>query len=184
MRTFVALSVNVEQNLKVILHKIRDELKDQKIKWVNFDTLHLTLFFLGETSNDQVADIKTILKTELSSFDQFKITLSGIGMFGGNQNPKVLWLGINHSNELAKLHQIVNDAIKTIGFTPDERGFNPHITIGRIKQLDSPKLLSGVIDRFKYEDFQCNSIDSVTLYSSNLTPKGPIYTPVFKQSLK
>jgi 2'-5' RNA ligase len=183
MRTFIAIEIPVEQKLKRVLSELKAELKFEKIKWVNLSTLHLTLFFLGETNDSIVREIEEIFKTHFAITPRFTIHLKGIGIFGSKSNPKVLWVGIKHSEELQKLHQLVNERIKPLGFTPDERGFNPHITIGRIKQVDSIELLNKLVSENSNLIFQETLVDKVILYKSDLTPQGAIYSLIVIQKL-
>lgn len=181
MRTFVAIKIPVEQNLKATLRDFRSELRNEKIKWVDFSTLHLTLFFLGDTSAIQVEQIKENFANVLTGFPKFSLEIKGFGTFGQKRNPKVIWVGVKPITELIELHRIVNSIIEPLGFTPDERGFNPHITIGRVKQVDDPELLAELIEEFGDSANQNATIDCIILYKSELTPKGPIYTPIVTQ---
>jgi 2'-5' RNA ligase len=184
MRTFVALKIPVEQKLKTLLLDIKQDLLTEKIKWVDFSTLHLTLFFLGETKSETVVELMDVFQNRLSKVQQFSLNLKGMGVFGSELNPKVIWIGVSHSDQLIGLHKLVNVAIAPLGFTPDPRGFNPHITIGRVKQVNEVELLNELIDENKHELFQESIIDRITLYKSELTSRGPIYTQVINQEFK
>lgn len=184
MRTFVALKIPVEPKLKTLLLDVKQDLLREKIKWVDFSTLHLTLFFLGETRSETVEELKVIFQNQLSNIHRFSLSLKGMGTFGSLVNPKVIWIGVSHSEPLIYLHKLVNEIIVPLGFTPDARGFNPHITIGRIKHVNEMELLKELIDENRQELFQENTIDSITLYKSDLTSRGPIYTPLINQEFK
>ncbi len=181
MRTFVAIKIPVEHSLKTTLRDFKNELPYEEIKWVDFSTLHLTLFFLGETEESELDKIGEAFSRELVGFPKFNITINSFGTFGQKRNPKVIWVGVKPIAQLNELHRTINGVIEPLGFTPDERGFNPHITIGRVKQIKNPELLAELIDEFGDSVYQNTTIDSVILYKSELTPKGPIYTPMVTQ---
>lgn len=183
MRTFIALEIPLKPSSIVLVNTLKQKFIQERIRWVNFDMLHLTLFFLGETSQEQVHEIDSVLKTHISSFNPLIITLKGIGTFGQKNNPKVLWLGIEESEALNELHTEVNRLVRPVGFTSDQRGFNPHITIGRVKGVDNAQLIESVVKEASIKPIQSSVIDRVTLYKSTLTSNGAIYTPLLEQQL-
>ena len=63
-----------------------------------------------------------------------------------------------------------------IGFPAEDKKFNPHLTIGRIKFSKGKSRLTNAIrgnDDLRSEPFE---VSSVNLYKSQLTPKGAVYT--------
>jgi 2'-5' RNA ligase len=184
MRTFVAIEVVAQQYFAESLERIKNELRFEQIKWVDFKSLHLTLFFLGQTTHDDTELIEKIFNVQLSKLKRFKIQLKSYGTFGSKLNPKVLWVGVAVTDELLELHQKVNESIQNIGFVPDVRGFNPHITIGRIKQVGNVNLINGVLMEYANSIFQEIVVDKVILYRSDSSPSGVIYTPIISQELE
>jgi RNA 2',3'-cyclic 3'-phosphodiesterase len=183
MRTFIALEIPVEQSFMQVLKTTKEELALEKIKWVNFSTLHLTLFFLGETSNKTLELVNALLSEKLLYFPTFEIEVRSLGSFGKRHNPKVLWVGIKPNEHLTNLQNIVCECVLPYGFQKDERGFNPHITIGRIKNIEDAKVIEDIIDKQKGITLQKAKIDKLVIYESELTPKGPIYKPLFIHNL-
>lgn len=183
MRTFIALGIPLTPSSIDLLSSLKQKLCHERIRWVNFDTLHLTLIFLGEANEAQINKIESVFKTHISRFAPLSIILKGIGTFGLKHNPKVLWLGVEPSETLKELHAKVNEMVSPIGFIPDKRGFNPHITIGRIKGIDHIQMIESVIKETENQHIQRLTVDKVTLYKSALTPNGPVYTPLIEQQL-
>ncbi len=183
MRTFVALNIPLEYQLKQILQDLKHKLLGESIKWVDISTLHLTLFFLGDTQQRTIDEINDAFKQQIEGFPRFSLSLKGIGTFGTRVNPKVIWIGVSPSESLVELNRLVVENIKPLGFIPDERGFNPHITLGRIKHVKNNSLIYELVDGFKNKHFQETLIDRVVLYKSELTPHGPIYKPLIEQML-
>lgn len=184
MRTFVAIEIEAESKLITFIGNLKAKLAKDRIKWVNLPVLHQTLFFLGDTAVEEVTSIKSGLAEALSGVHSFEITLEGIGVFGHRRNPKVIWVGIKQSEPLSHLHGIITKTIASLGFTPDKRGFNPHITVGRVKSMNKPGLLYPIVEENRSNLFQKSFVSSVTLFKSELTPQGPIYTPLFRQELQ
>ncbi len=178
IRTFIALDIPIGDELKKTWNRIVVDHSKDSIKWVDPRILHLTLFFLGDTPISSIDAIKTNLTNFLLNFSSFNITLKGLGIFVGKNNPRVIWVGVEPSESLSLIYQKIVDSLNPFGFFPDERGFNPHITLGRIKHLfDTNKFFNSVNVESK-KVFQETRVDKVSLYKSDLTPRGPIYTPL------
>ena len=61
MRCFIA--INIDEKIRKALAKLQNELqgkadvKKSDVKWVNPETIHLTLKFLGEIKDEQIVDV-------------------------------------------------------------------------------------------------------------------------------
>jgi 2'-5' RNA ligase len=178
LRTFIAIDVKVEPTLKKKWVELKTLLYNDSIKWVNEQTIHLTLSFLGDTPIGQIENIAHQLELNLKKTSTFRITLNGFGFFGKSSSPKVIWVGISESQNIAQLRKIVNSTLSTLGFDDSQGKFSPHITLGRVKQIKSSIELVNYINRNKSEILQDAKIDSVFFYQSILKPTGSIYKPL------
>lgn len=184
MRTFLAVPICLSNNTLAAVKNVSCKLNDEPIKWVDFSSLHLTLFFLGKTSVEMADEVSEFLKDELSECPSFDINLRGLGTFGSFNNPKVLWIGIEPNHYLTSMQERVEQFLVSKGYPSDTRGFNPHITIGRIKSTERPKLIDEVIAEIGSRVAQVNPITRIILYKSDLTTNGPVYTEYYSQGLK
>ena len=57
MRTFIAIKIKPEKELKAFFVNAKRSFLNESIRWVDENNLHLTLRFLGETTNEQVQKI-------------------------------------------------------------------------------------------------------------------------------
>jgi len=178
LRTFIAIDIQVESALKKKWTELKLLLHNDSIKWVDEHTIHLTLFFLGDTPISQIDKIANHLELEISKVQAFKITLNGLGVFGNPNQPKVIWVGISESKELFKLKEIINQTVSLFGYHEPNGKFSPHITLGRVKQVRTPVELTNYIDKNRLEVFQEVEIGRVIFYQSILTTTGPIYKPL------
>lgn len=178
LRTFIAIDVKVDRVLKSKWHELKALLNNDSIKWVDEQSLHLTLFFLGNTPIDMVDDIAQKLELALQSSSSFKISLQGFGIFGNPKTPRVIWVGVASSKPLLTLMQVVRTTISSLAFDEPEGVFSPHFTLGRVRQLKSSSELNSYIDRNKSEILQEVDVERVVFYQSVLTPTGPIYKPL------
>lgn len=178
LRTFVAIDVKVDPSLKSRWEKLKHLLQNDSVKWVDERTIHLTLFFLGETTPMQVREVTPQLVTALKNTQPFIIKITGLGLFGNPSNPKVIWAGISDSQQLYQLKEKVDNALLTQGFQDSQSKFSPHLTLGRIKHIKSANELNSFIKNNKSVSFFDVEVDKVVFYQSILTPSGPIYKPL------
>ncbi|MFO8234912.1 MAG: RNA 2',3'-cyclic phosphodiesterase [Bacteroidales bacterium] len=182
-RTFIGIKINPGDEFLNTYTKLRNELENEKIKWVDTDKFHLTLFFLGDTEEDKIEEIRLKLSNIVDEFDKFTLDLKGLGVFRDFVKPKVLWGGIYNYETLASLKNIVDKEMVKSGFTPDKRKFTPHLTIGRIKFLKNRETLKKLVLEHKHKYFDQIKINELIYYESILRPQGPQYIPIEKYVL-
>jgi len=178
LRTFIAIDVAVEKPLSDKWAELKLLLRNDSIKWVDDRLLHLTLFFLGDTSSVIVNGISSKLQLELKKIPAFNLNLQGLGFFGNSRSPRVLWVGVSRSEQLMQLHSTVINCVSVFGFDVADEKFSPHLTLGRIKHVVSSDKLISLINQSKGLQFQQVIIDKVTFYQSILRPEEPIYKPL------
>lgn len=147
-------------------------------KWVRLTNMHLTLHFLGDISEDDLAAIIKEFKEPLSKKIDIIAKLGELGVFPNWDNPRILWLSLQGNLEpLYKLHKDTSQILAKNGYTLEKRGFRPHITLARIpsykRSASINKLAINEQDLLKAQEFRLNKL---TLYTSKLTSAGPIYT--------
>lgn len=178
LRTFVAIDIKVEPSLKSKWEELKLLLRNDSVKWVDERTIHLTLFFLGETTPLQVKEVTRELEIALKDTQTFSIQITGLGLFGNPSNPKVIWAGIADSKPLQQLKEKVDIALLRQGFEDTQNKFSPHLTLGRIKHINSANELNNFTKTNKAIHFYDVGVGSVIFYQSILTPNGPIYKPL------
>ncbi|MFH1777608.1 MAG: RNA 2',3'-cyclic phosphodiesterase [Candidatus Omnitrophota bacterium] len=183
IRTFIAL--NLPAQIINELSAVQKNLKDLhgKINWVSPDNIHLTLKFLGSTKTSDIDRIIHILKQTANDYSTLNVELSNMGIFPSLRNPRVIWVGLNEKTAtINRLVKELNEKLTDLGFTKEERDFKPHLTIARIKQLNDKHDLS--IQLAKSQPQKLSFILSeITFYKSTLTPKGAIYSSLYKAVL-
>jgi RNA 2',3'-cyclic 3'-phosphodiesterase len=171
MRTFLALPLNCfRAELEGFLERLKKA--HPQIKWVSADQVHITLHFFGETSPEQLLKIEAEISSIASRFPPLHIGLEGLDFFPDPQKPRVIWLGIKGDvTVLSKLHSLIEIALQQAGFETEERPFVPHATLGRNKE--GTRLCVSTESSFSPTPLKI--IDSLVLFKSTLTSKGPIY---------
>lgn len=175
LRLFIAIDISQRirgeiGNLIEILGKY-----DADIKWIKPENIHLTLKFLGGTSDALVPRIREAVAM-LSSHKQFYITIHGVGVFPDEKHPRVLWIGIVNSDPLKALKDSLDNALSSIDFQRDDTVFHPHLTIGRVRSRKGILSLMREFSLFRDKQFGDCLVDRVNLMKSDLKPTGSEYT--------
>lgn len=156
---------------------IRDlrELVRSRVRWTPYGNAHITLLFLDEVDDGDISRVKECLATV--SGPAFQVRAAKCGAFPNAKRPRVIFAGITKgAKPCADLARAVTEAMAPFGVQPDDRPFAPHITLGRVKELardDWPKVLRDTT--FNWPGVQ---VDNFTLWRSDITDEGAIYTPV------
>lgn len=147
------------------------------ISWTPVDNLHLTLRFIGETTDEQLARLEAALARV--RVESFILPVAGVGTFPPRGRPKLLWVGLGRAHtRLFQLRQRVDDALLTVSLDLDVRHFHPHCTLGRLREDLDEKALARFLRRnagFEAPPFR---VDSFELYASEPHPTGPSYALV------
>ncbi len=189
LRTFVAISLPaaVQHSLYQFIAPLRAQAALQPIRWVREENLHLTLKFLGDVSPRNLEILASLIEREAMRYRPFFIRLDQLGVFPNPHRPRVLWVGLHAPNTLYSLQKGVEKAAAQLGYTPDRRPFHPHITLGRLRQpvnFKTTQALTHELETFSIPPLGDIRVTHVTIYTSRLTPQGPIYTPKYQHPLK
>ncbi|PYL87134.1 MAG: RNA 2',3'-cyclic phosphodiesterase [Verrucomicrobia bacterium] len=163
-RLFVA--IDFPQSVRAFLFDLDPQIRG--VRWIAAEQMHLTLGFFGDVPED--VDAKFREKLSAIHFGAFFLPLAGVGTFPPKGPPKIIWIGTGRGHpHLFQLHKRVTDADLAVGLEPDLRLFHPHITLAQSMR----KFLQTNVDL----DAGMVHVESFHLYSSELTPAGPIHTP-------
>jgi len=177
-RTFIAIKIKLDQQVLNYINKIKNALSEENIKWVNPESLHLTLAFLGDTMVDSIPEIRNLLQKTSEKHSAFTIDLAHIGTFPPKGNPRVVWIGSENTNSLMHLQSEIEKSLIEKGLYEADKNFKAHLTLGRVKKINNKNRIHQMVDEYQHLFFQELKIDSFIYYESTLTPKGPIYTPI------
>ncbi|RAV22549.1 RNA 2',3'-cyclic phosphodiesterase [Paenibacillus contaminans] len=132
VRLFVALPMPaaIKSALSEKCSLLRERLPFQK--WVHPEDFHITLKFLGDTSQEQAAKLSEPLRDAARTVGRFPLAVESLGIFGPNAAPRILWGGVR--GDLAALHrlqQAVESAMAKAGYAAEEQPYRPHISLAR-----------------------------------------------------
>ncbi|MDP4291202.1 MAG: RNA 2',3'-cyclic phosphodiesterase [Bacteroidota bacterium] len=183
-RLFIAIKIEPDPSFTEIYHELISKLEYEHLRFVEPDKMHLTLRFLGDTEEDKIPDIDRLMKKSASMIKPFTLNINNTGVFGSSYNPRVIWFGIDHSEQLTHLHTRIEMDLTKVGFYPDRQNFVPHLTLSRVKKLKDVKLFQSIIADFREARIMKQEVTAFSLYESVLTREGPLYYTLGTYSLK
>jgi 2'-5' RNA ligase len=160
--------------LGAYLAGLRRELRT--VSWIRADNLHLTLRFLGDLDDAQLARAGRAAAAAVSGRAAFELTLAGEGAFPSLQNPRVAWLGVEKGRgELVGLAAELELALIREGLGRADKPFSPHLTLGRVKGAIPPQALPALFRRLPAPAcaFTAQRLD---LMESRLQAGGSVYS--------
>jgi len=172
MRLFIGipLSAKVVDELSAICQRLRSE--RDGLRWSSPDSWHITLQFLGETSQEKYGCLVPRLR-ELRSTGP-PVQIEGLDCF---DRVGVFFAGVTVSPELANLQRLVTAATARCGFAPETRPYHPHVTLARVKggdrRSEGLRALKNKTDRApRFTSFVAQEF---ILYEAFLSPSGSRY---------
>jgi 2'-5' RNA ligase len=132
VRLFVAVEVpeGPREEARRRLGEVRGRLPPAR--WVDPDAIHLTLIFLGAIDEAALPALGAALGPTAAAHAPFAMALSGGGTFPPRRPARVAWIGVEAGPGLAALQAAVSAAAsRAVGYEPESRPYNPHITLAR-----------------------------------------------------
>ena len=152
--------------------------------WVREETQHLTFAFLGEQPEELVERIAAPLTEALGELPGFEARLHGSGFFPNPRRARVGWIGLKPEPEFINIARAVRDVVTRNGVALDGGEFKPHLTLMRIRDQWPPASIDLFNRSFRDYCSEPFRVDNVTLFSSELNPKGAIHTAIRKFALR
>ena len=186
MRCFIA--IDIDEATRSRIDELQEQLRRQggleksDAKWVAPGNIHLTLKFLGEVRDAEIAEVCRIVADVAGDHERFAVEAANVGSFG--RPPRVAWVGIDDAGNLAKLQKDLDERLADAGWPKDQKQFHGHLTLCRVKNTHAGKVLGDVLSRQAPVSVGTIFVDSLCLYSSDLTPAGAVYALVSRSSMK
>lgn len=183
-RIFIAIDINKNKILTRLIESFKLMLKDEKIRWVNPENMHLTLAFLGDNDDENINKVVEIINKTVPEYNSFEISFKSLGVFKNIRQPQVIWIGIEAPESLYDLREKICAELKESGLYQDKKPFRPHLTLGRMKYLTSRDALSDILKSSGIHDLPAQIVNEIILYESILKAHGPVYKPLETTRLK
>ena len=114
------------------------------VRWLDPEGIHLTLKFLGEVPPARLPELVRALEAGLRGRPAPVLGLGATGAFPNARRPRVLWVGVQESGSaLGEIVEAVEEAVAALGWPREERAFQPHLTLGRVRETWRPGASGG-----------------------------------------
>jgi len=179
IRSFLAIELpkTIQKKIEEVQGDLRSSRAD--VRWVSPEKIHLTLKFLGNIEESRIEPIVTSIEEPTRTTPPFMLMARGVGAFPHLKNPRVIWIGLqDEKGVIFSFQKKLEKELEKIGFEPEHRSFQAHLTLGRMKSSRGRDGLIGTVERHLEEEFGAFQVEQVILFKSDLKPSGPIYTPL------
>jgi len=182
MRAFIAVDMPAE--IQTAIGDLQQGFNINGVKSVDPSLIHVTLKFLGETSQKKIEKVCSVLDS--IDVPRFEVHVKGVGVFPKLKNPRVVWVGLEADSNLQKIVSMLEEELSKLGFERERKKFSSHLTIARVKRAGKDEQL--MVSDFVRSNTDFNPgtvlISKVKLKKSVLTPQGPIYSDIHTKELK
>lgn len=184
MRLFAAIYLSPEIVTECQSQQERLSLKfEHCLRWTKAEQLHLTLKFLGEVAEENLAQVTQALNQIALGQKSFRLSLAECGCFPESGLPRVVWAGLGDGAlELSSLASVCEQRFEEMGFERENRLFTPHVTIARVNvdrlsqnsKSEMAQRLRESVRKLKPVSLS-QDVDRLCLVQSTLLPKGSEY---------
>ena len=183
MRVFAAIELN--RKMKRALRKMTSGLAEFKkdVRWAKEEQIHLTLKFMGEVADQDVAQVCDVCEEVAGGLKPFPLVVERCGCFPSDGKVRVIWGGglDSVSAELADCVRRLEDGLATMGFDRERRPFSAHMTIGRVRVDRSDGRLRKAAEGLKVSAAS-QMVDGLTVFDSSLHSSGAEHTALARYS--
>lgn len=170
------------------LHRSFDPRSAMPIRWVAESRIHLTLAFLGDVPRAWIPGVRGALERAVDERPSLELGLGELGAFPSVHKPRVLWIGlVGDLGQLAALQHAIARELRAIEVTFDDRPFEPHLTLGRLRHDAPSGGPSAIADRLRRPTRVPDARfvgDRVELVSSTLGQGPPRYEVIASVPLR
>jgi RNA 2',3'-cyclic 3'-phosphodiesterase len=174
MRLFTGIDLpeDVRDKLERLLMHLRS---CAHLKWSPVYNLHVTLKFVGEWPEEKMPQLDAALRA-LGPREPIPAEVKGLGWYPNAHHPRVFWAGIHGGETLTKLVKDIDVATSSLGIAAEDRPFNAHLTLARIKEPAPLQALRTAIAQLESVEFGTFPVDRFCLFRSQPGSAGSIYT--------
>jgi 2'-5' RNA ligase len=197
MRIFIGIDLDPEVRARISRFLEGVESFAPEARWVRPESLHITLKFIGEQTQEQVEAIAERLRRVEGN--AFEVRFAWHGYFPTAKAARVFWIGIQAPAQLARLAADIDSAVAELGVPREDRPYSPHLTLARSgpgRRSGAPKRQKGdmanatfaVLDKrlaaMGELDFGVTTASEFVVYQSQLSPTGSKYTKLHRFPLR
>jgi 2'-5' RNA ligase len=180
-RLFVGLfpPADIVDRLQAAAADLGKDIPPRAIRWTRPEQVHLTLSFLGPIETARIPKIEAALMAACEGHPAFQVRLAGVGRFPSRKRPRIVWAGLAGGLQpLENLKKALDAAFLVCGCAGEEHPFRPHLTIGRVAELNAAgrKQWADALAREQDRDFGGWRMERVDLMQSVSASSGAEYS--------
>jgi len=177
MRCFLAIELPAE--IRDQLARLQERLSSQTcgVRWTRTDHIHLTVKFLGEVPDRQIAEVCKLASGIAAGFEPFELEVAQAGCFPPRGPARIVWASMpDPPTELIDCQRTCEREYAKLGFKAENRSFHPHLTIGRVKDPRASQDIRLAVENER--QFQAGQFlaEELVVFQSVLAKSGPTYT--------
>jgi 2'-5' RNA ligase len=182
IRAFIAIPLPqpLLDELSTLQHRLKQRVPHRSVRWVRAGGIHLTLKFLGDTPTNQLPEVKKALSAVARHAPACTFTVGELGCFPNPRRPRVLWVGVQEpTGRMVALQEAIEEVMTPLGYSPERRGFTPHLTLGRVGRRGRRSEVSQVgevVTGMRVDSLGQVTADRFALIRSVLKSTGAEYT--------
>ena len=176
-RCFIAAIV--PPPVKNLAGRIIDELaampQGSNLKLVQPEAVHITMHFLGDLTDEQIAEVQEILTALTGHHHRSQLIADRVSAFPNERVPRVIFLDCQELKEhtLSSTQDALKTALRQINLPAEERRrWRPHVTLARAKESVKINFSSLHVSAVRF------TVSEIQLMQSMLHPWGPEYKTI------
>ena len=170
VRVFVAIRLSPQSIKPLVQAQEKIELAAPGVYgWSKLDSIHLTLYFLGEMDEPGVEKVREGLRDVQT--EPMKLGWGGLVVLPSPEVPKILAAGVvGGGTALKAMQRKVHDVVFPYAENKETRAYFPHATIGRLKRGIPPsaKIVKRALSDFRLKDGKVEAVSKFELIHSEL----------------
>lgn len=180
MRLFVAIEAPSEwREYAEGVQRSLSERFGGALRLVAPENLHITLRFIGEVEDDDLARLTVALEEHLPPVE-LALRLGEVRTFGAAARTSSAYLGVGGDIEgLRQLHERTNEAVEDVLGVPfEEQRYTPHVTLARVRNragAEERRALAEYVREIEVPASEPFIARKASLIRSHLGGSGPHY---------
>jgi 2'-5' RNA ligase len=183
-RLFVALDIPAEVRDAIVAWQ-RAELRDEALRVVGPQNLHITLAFLGYLPEKAIGSVAEVVHGAGAAAPRIELAAEPVGKPRGR--PRVFALEARSEAAVALQADLEAELVARRLYEPEKRPFWPHLTVARLRpeRRGAKRPARIEVPPGRLPEALCEAFSGVriTLYRSILRPQGAEYAPLAQLEL-
>jgi 2'-5' RNA ligase len=176
-RTFIALDLADEVADDLVAAQQELATVGAAVRWVERANLHLTLKFLGDVEDAELAEVCRAAEEVAAAAEPCDFAVRGLSAVPPAGHLRMVWAGVTEpTGRLTALQAALEDRAEAMGFKREDRAYRPHLTLGRVRSGRNVAELRRAVAALAEADYGQTYAHRLVVYGSRLTPEGPVYT--------